>query len=72
MRLPVCLAGARACPPEDCGGVPGYYRVLEALNKASTPEQKELREWLGSYDPDRFDLAAVNGRFQSTHTSRSR
>ena len=28
---PVCLAGARACPPEDCGSFPGYGDILEAL-----------------------------------------
>jgi len=24
-KHPVCLAGANASPPEDCGGIPGYY-----------------------------------------------
>ena len=64
LRLPVCLAGERACPPEDCGGVSGYHNVLEALRQASTPAQKEFREWLGSYDPERFDLEAINRRWQ--------
>jgi len=64
MRLPVCLAGERACPPEDCGGVPGYYHVLEVLKEASTSEQKQFREWVGLYDPEHFDLEAVNRRLQ--------
>src|SRR5579863_241480 len=28
---PGCVAGARACPPDDIGGEPGYYGLLEAL-----------------------------------------
>jgi hypothetical protein len=25
---PVCMDGRRACPPEHCGGVPGYYQLV--------------------------------------------
>ncbi len=61
-NYPVCLAGARACPPEDCGSFPGYMNILEALKAPKkTAEQKELLEWVGDgYDPERFDLEAVN------------
>jgi len=31
---PVCIAGENACPPEDCGGVPGYERLVEARRKS--------------------------------------
>lgn len=63
-KYPVCLVGARACPPEDCGSFPGYYDILEALEASKkTEEQKELLEWVGyEYDPERFDLEAVNRR----------
>ena len=59
---PVCLAGARACPPEDCGSFPGYGRILEALKASNRTEaQKELLEWVGDeYDPERFELEVVN------------
>lgn len=30
-RYPVCLEGAQACPPEDCGGVGGYENFLDAI-----------------------------------------
>lgn len=56
---PVCLGGARACPVEDCGGVYGYYRVLEALSKPAA-DNAEWREWIGKYDPEAFSVAKVN------------
>ena len=64
-QYPLCLAGARACPPEDCGGYGGYYDLMRMLHAAEkTEEQKELLEWLGEdYNPEAFDLDAVNRRF---------
>jgi len=57
---PVCLAGRRACPPEDCGGPPGYAQVLHVLRSATRRDEREFREWVGDYDPERFDAAYVN------------
>ncbi len=57
---PACLDGRRACPPEDCGGVWGYGRVLQVLKRTKTADDREFREWVGDYDPEAFDLAAVN------------
>ncbi len=62
-KLPVCVAGARACPPEDCGGNPGYEDLCEAMKNKKHPERESLIEWLGEvYDPEAFDLAEVNQR----------
>lgn len=62
-KLPICLGGARACPPEDCGGVPGDENLLEAIADPEHPEHESLREWLEEfyedYDPERFDPAKV-------------
>jgi hypothetical protein len=58
---PRCLDGARACPPEDCGGPHGYERLLAALADPADPERRELLEWLGGeFDPDAFDVAATD------------
>lgn len=67
-RYPICLAGARACPPEDCGSFPGYCDILKALKAPKkTDEQKKIMEWLGDgYDPERFDLEAVNRRLNGS------
>ena len=59
-HYPVCLAGARACPPEDCGGVPGYEQLLEALRSPSAPASAELLEWCGDWNPEAFDLESLN------------
>ncbi len=60
-RAPLCIAGARACPPEDCGGVPGYANLLEIVANPSHPEHEEMLEWLGDeFDPARFDVDEVN------------
>jgi hypothetical protein len=58
-RHALCLAGERACPPEDCGGLSGFADVLHAV---AHPEEADadLVAWLPrGYDPARFDPAAV-------------
>ncbi|HLW00109.1 MAG TPA: plasmid pRiA4b ORF-3 family protein [Ktedonobacterales bacterium] len=60
-RIPWCLDGKRACPPEDCGSVSGYAQLLEALGNRRHPDHRRLREWVGPhYDPEVFSLQAVN------------
>jgi hypothetical protein len=62
-KCAACLAGARACPPEDCGGVYGFYRNLEILNDPGHPEREELVEWLGDeFDEEFFDIDTVSGQ----------
>lgn len=64
---PVCISGEKACPPEDCSGIFGYYDLLEAVKNPRHPEYKEMRQWLGrSFDPELFDLNAVNQRLRAT------
>ena len=61
MYVPRCLDGARACPPEDCGGIGGYEHLLAALRDPRHPEHKEMRAWAGThFDPELFSLQAVN------------
>lgn len=57
---PVCIAGKRACPPEDCGGMYGYLEFLEILNDPKDPEYEEHLEWAGGpIDPESFYPEAV-------------
>ncbi len=58
LRKPAALLdGERACPPEDCGGVPGYYNILEAKRTPRSAESREILDWLGPYQPGVFKLA---------------
>ena len=61
VQYPCCTGGERACPPEDCGGFPGYMHLLEAMADSKHPEHDEMLEWIGEeWDPEAFDLDAVN------------
>ena len=58
---PRCVAGARAGPPEDCGGVEAYKDMVFCLKHPETDLGREWREWLGpSYDPEKCDLSGIN------------
>jgi hypothetical protein len=61
VEYPVCLAGKLACPPEDCGGIDGYYHMLDAVSDSDHEEHDDLVEWLGNdFDPEAFDIDEVN------------
>ncbi len=65
-RYPRCLGGARACPPEDCGGIYGYVNFLKAIQDPKHEEHAEMLEWIGGeFDAEAFDLKAVNQSLKS-------
>jgi hypothetical protein len=58
---PHCTDGERACPPDDCGGIPGFYRMLDILASDEDDEYEDMVEWLGgAFDPEQFDVDEVN------------
>jgi uncharacterized protein len=51
-NVPAVLDGGGACPPEDCGGIPGYLALVEAWNDPADPRHTEALDWLGKdFDP---------------------
>jgi hypothetical protein len=58
---PLCVAGERACPPEDVGGLPGYQSFLDAIGDPENDEHESMLVWVGGvFDPEGFDLNCVN------------
>ncbi len=58
---PQCIEGKRACPPDDCGGHPGYANMLEALKDTEHSEHELYLDWLGdNFDPEAFDVDEAN------------
>ncbi len=66
-KYPYCLSGKRACPPEDCGGVYGYYELMKIKKNKKHPEYKEkIVEWLGEdFDFESFDVDDINAELRN-------
>lgn len=73
LARPVCTDGARACPPEDIGGPPGYEDFLEALADPEHEMHGEYTEWIGgAFDPEAFDVGSANDRLARAFPVRKR
>jgi Plasmid pRiA4b ORF-3-like protein len=72
---PHLIGGARACPPEDCGGSWGYEHLLEVLADPSHSEHEAMLQWIGGeFDAEAFDLAETNANLElyDRHTRQRR
>ena len=72
MTYPVCTDGQFACPPEDCGGIPGFYDLVEALNDPNHERHEEMLDWIGDFDPQAFSIDKVNRMLAPTRGRRSK
>lgn len=69
---PVCTDGERACPPEDCDGIGGFYDLLDALGDPTHEQHEQLQDWVGDdYDPDAFSIDEVNQKLTPLRRRRS-
>jgi len=63
VAYPICIGGKLQGPPEDCGGIPGYYNLLEAIRDPAHQEHEERLDWVGGeFNPDTFSAEDVNRR----------
>ena len=70
--LPMCLGGRHACPPEDCGGPPGFAALLQALQDPLQAEYLAARRQLPTgWDAKHFDLAAAQARIHALQLLRA-
>lgn len=70
---PICLEGANSAPPEDSGGLWGYYGMLEAVTDPKHPEHEQYIEWLSEdFDPKHFDIDDINKRLKRIKGRRKR
>lgn len=66
-QYPICLAGKRSGPPEDCGGPWGYMDLIDVLDNPNDPEYEEMIEWIGEdFAPELFDIEKINKRLKGT------
>lgn len=54
------------CPPEDCGGIWGYYDKLSIMEDEDDPEYEEVVEWMEGY-PKVYDMEEVNDFFKNVY-----
>jgi hypothetical protein len=65
-QYPICIAGKRSGPPEDCGGPWGYMELLDVLNDPNDPEYEDRVEWVGGdFDSELFDTEEISVRLRS-------
>jgi hypothetical protein len=63
-RYPLCVDGARACPPEDVGGISGYEEYLDIMADPQHEEHESFRRWRGPFDPEKCDADKATKRMR--------
>lgn len=63
---PICIDGKMSCPPENCGGINGYHKILEIIKNPEHKYYENYIDWLAEdFDPEYFNLEEVNYLLQS-------
>jgi hypothetical protein len=63
--FPALLDGAETAPPEDVGGIPGFYEFLRIYRDEKHPEHEETKAWADSQYFREYDAEWINDRLKS-------
>jgi Plasmid pRiA4b ORF-3-like protein len=75
IAYPRYTGGEYNAPPEDCGGLPGFYNALEAMEDENHPDHDDVEDWFEDYDPNHIDVPAIKAALaylSAQRTSRRR
>ena len=71
VRLPLCIAGENAGPPDDVGGPHGFHEFLASISDLSHEQHMENIRWIGGvFDPKGFDLNRLNREWKGARAKR--
>lgn len=68
VAYPNYVGGEHNAPPEDCGGIPGFYDKLRILADPEDPDYDEVKEWMADYDAESFDDNAIKAELVAMAT----
>jgi hypothetical protein len=51
-------------PPEDVGGLSGYYQFLRVMKDPKHPQHEDMLEWVGgNFDPTIYNASDIDRAF---------
>ena len=71
VAYPRYIDGKGAAPPEDCGGIPGFYDKLAARTDPEHSDHTDIKEWLGDYDPTKINRRSITARLRAIANRRT-
>ncbi len=65
---PRYVGGEWAAPPEDCGGITGFYDALDAIADPNHPDHDDMTEWFDGYDPKVIEEGPIKSALERIAT----
>ncbi|MEM9732072.1 MAG: plasmid pRiA4b ORF-3 family protein [Pseudomonadota bacterium] len=65
--IPHCIGGARACPPEDCGGPWSYPDFIASLFDETHADYEENKAWALGFEPEIFSVPQASALIAASY-----